>query len=116
MYAAAHQKILLVNVSQNASNRLKVTKITEKCSITDQLTVVFDDSNKELKSNILSKPGSFPYFNDSKLFLLTLRKSKEPGLSDNDVRYGVIDLGEVVQASNLYTRMMVFTQQQLRVQ
>ena len=88
-----------------------MTKITEKCSITDQLTVIYDDSNKELKAKILSQPVSFPYFNDSKLFLLTLRKSKEPGLSDNDVRYGEIDLSDLVQASNLYTRMMVFKQQ-----
>ena len=112
VYTAMHQKILLMSVCQNASNRLKVTKITEKCSITDRLTVVYDDSKKESKSRILS----LPYFNDSKLFLITLRKSKGSGLSDNEVRYGTIDMNDLVNASNLYSRMMIFKQQQLRVQ
>ena len=71
VYTSAQQKLLLINVSQNASNRLKVTKITEKCQITDKLMVVFDDAKKESKQKILS----LPYFNDSKLFLITLRKS-----------------------------------------
>ena len=59
-----------MSVCINASNRLKVTKITEKCSITDNLKVVYDDYKKESKHRI----PSLPYFNNSKLFLITLRK------------------------------------------
>ena len=39
-----------MNVSLNASNRLKVAKITEKCTMTNKMTVVYDDSKKDKES------------------------------------------------------------------
>ena len=99
----------MMNVSLNASNRLKVAKITEKCPMTDKLAVVYDDSKKESKQKITQ----LPYFNDAKLFLITIRKntsSKTANMLEREIRFGILDPGDLIQASNLYTRMVLFKQ------
>ena len=99
-----------MHVSENASSRLKVTKIIEKCPVTDKLTVVYDDSKKESKQSI----SALPYFTDSKLFLITPSHGPQSSAAQSltkEIRYGVLDPGDIVQASNLYTRMVNFKQQ-----
>ena len=61
-----------------------------------------------------------PYFNDAKLFLITIRTGQTSkaaaGLLEKEIRFGILDPADLVQASNLYLRMIAFKQQQLKMQ
>ena len=71
--------------------------------MTDKFTIVYDDFKKELKQKITQ----LPYFNDAKLFLITIRRSLKniSNMLESEIRFGILDPGDLVQASNLYTRM-----------